>query len=372
MASNRARLRELGLRIGILPTGPLNAITDVPGVQVGHVDVRADAPRVVRTGITVVAPFEFLRESLFAGFDRYNGFGEVAGSHWIAETGLLAAPIVLTSAFSIGVCRDAMLAAPFERGVPDRWHQPCVAETYDGVLSDGLGAPITRAHVNEALSSVSGGAVLEGGVGGGSGMMSFELKSGIGTASRQVRCAGELYTVGVLVQSNFGNRKHLTVDGVPVGRHLGYDIIDSPQRRDEEDRVETEGDKGSIIIVVATDAPLLPPQCSRLARRAGIGLSRVGGFGSNRSGDFTIAFSTANRLPFGQTGVTRGLAMLGPEDSNPLFPAAAEACEEAIVNALTSAETMTGVGGTTVHALPLDHLVDVMTRYGRGQVRASN
>jgi D-aminopeptidase len=363
MSHQRARLRDLGLRIGRLPPGPLNAITDVAGVCVGHVDVRADEPRIVRSGVTVISPCEFLKESLFAGFDRYNGFGEVAGSHWIAETGLLAAPIVLTSAFSIGAARDAMLALPFERGINDRWHQPCVGETFDGVLSDGLGGPIDRSHIKEALSRAQGGAVLEGAVGGGSGMMSFELKSGIGTSSRQVRCAGELYTVGVLVQSNFGNRGHLTIDGVPVGRHIGYDVVDSPQRRDDG---AVEESKGSIIIVVATDAPLLPPQCTRLARRAGIGLSRVGGYGANRSGDFTIAFSTANRLPFGQTGVVRGISMVGPEDTNALFAATAEACEEAIVNALTTASSMTGARGVTVHALPLELLVDIMSRYGRG------
>lgn len=362
MTPPRARLRDLGLRIGHLPTGPLNAITDVPGVRVGHVDVRADQPRVVRSGVTAIVPFDFLKQSVFAGFDRYNGFGEVTGSHWIAETGTLASPIVLTSAFSIGVARDALLALPFKLGVADRWHQPCAAETYDGVLSDGLSAPITRAHVEAALDAASAGAVAEGGVGGGSGMMSFEFKSGIGTASRQVRCGGELTNVGVLVQSNFGNRSQLTVDGVPVGRHIGYEIVDSPQRREDDQAEET---KGSIIIVVATDAPLMPPQLNRLARRAGIGLSRVGGFGNNRSGDFTIALSTGNALPFHQTGVTEGLRMMGNEDMNPMFPAVAEATEEAIVNALTVSETMHGVRGTTVHALPLPELVAVMSRYGR-------
>ncbi len=351
MQTPRARLRELGLTIGTLPTGPLNAITDVPGVGVGHVTLIEDRPHVVRSGVTAIVPQRHAsgslwRNAVFAGFDRYNGFGEVAGSHWIAETGLLASPIVLTSAFSIGLARDALLALPFTQGVADRWHQPCVGETYDGVLNDGLAAPAAA-------------PVAEGAVGGGTGMMSFEFKSGIGTASRRVRCGAAEYTVGVLVQSNFGNRSQLTVDGVPVGRHIPYTLVDSPQRREDAAPEET---KGSIVIVVATDAPLLPPQLNRLARRAGIGLARVGGFGNNRSGDFTVAFATGNVLPFGQDGVVEGLRMLGPEDMNPLAPAAAEATEEAIVNALTAADTMTGVRGTTVHALPLARLRTLMQR----------
>lgn len=367
----RARLRELGVRIGTLPTGPLNAITDVRGVTVGHVTLIQDEPAVVRSGVTAVLPplhegGALWQHAVFAGFDRYNGFGEVAGSHWIAETGLLASPIVLTSAFSIGVARDALLALPFKQGVNDRWHQPCTGETYDGVLNDGLSSSVRPAHVEAAvaaaLASPSGAPVDEGAVGGGTGMMSFEFKSGIGTSSRRVRVAGSETTVGVLVQSNFGNRSHLAVDGVPVGRHIPYAEVDSPQRRDHG---EPEESRGSIVIVLATDAPLMPPQLNRLARRAGIGLSRVGGFGNNRSGDFTIAFSTGNVLPFSQSGVVAGLRMLGPEEMNPLAVAAAEATEEAIVNALTTAPTMTGVGGTTVHALPLDRLCALMARAGR-------
>lgn len=356
----RVRLRELGLAVGTLPTGPLNAITDVADVRVGHVTLIADSPHVVRTGVTAVLPFGETRwqHCVFAGFDRVNGFGEVTGSHWIAETGLLASPIVLTSAFSIGVARDALLALPFRDGVPERWHQPCAGETYDGVLNDGLAAPVTRDHVEQAIAAAQSGPVAEGAVGGGTGMMSFEFKSGIGTSSRVVSSAGRRWTVGVLVQSNFGNRRHFTVDGVPVGRHIGYDLVDSPQRRDILEAPEES--RGSIVMVLATDAPLVGAQLNRLARRAGIGLGRVGGFGNNRSGDFTVAFSTANRLPLAQHGVIDGLSMLANEDLNPLFVAAAEAAEEAIVNSLTTAATMTGVRGTTVHELPLDLLQQVM------------
>ncbi len=363
----RPRLRELGLASGTLPPGPLNAITDVAGVAVGHVTLLADTPHVVRTGVTAILPHlhpagELWRHAVFAGFHRYNGFGEVAGTHWIAETGLLASPIVLTSAFAVGAARDALLALPFRHGVDDRWHQPCVAETYDGILHDGLNAPVRREHVEAALAAARSGPVEEGAVGGGTGMMSFELKSGIGTSSRQVRCAGERCTVGVLVQSNFGNRSHLTIDGVPVGRQLPYSVVDSPQRRDGAPEPDTQG---SVVVVVATDAPLLPAQLNRLAHRASIGLARVGGMGNNRSGDFILAFSTGNLLPFGQHGVTGGLRMLGPEDMNPLAPAAAEATEEAIVNALTCARTVTGVAGRTVFELPLPQLQAIMRAAGR-------
>ena len=360
----RARLRALGLSIGTLQTGAFNAITDVAGVRVGHVTLVEDAPAVVRSGVTAIVPLEgaLWKGSVFAGFDRYNGFGEVTGAHWIGETGLLSSPIVLTSAFSIGVARDTLLALPFLHGVDERWHQPCAGETYDGVLNDGLAAAVRREHVEAAITAARSGPVQEGAVGGGTGMMSFELKSGIGTSSRVVTCGGQPYVVGVLVQSNFGNRRHLTIDGVPIGPYLGYDVVDSPQRRDE---VEPRESGGSIVIVVATDAPLLPSQLNRLARRAGIGLGRVGGFGNNRSGDFTISFSTANVLPFEQHGVVDGLRMLGNEDMNPLFPAAAEATEEAVVNALTMANTMTGYRGNTVHALPLDRLVEIMANGSR-------
>ena len=355
---SRARLRDLGLTIGVLPTGRINAITDVAGVRVGHVTIRADAPKVLRTGVTAIHPLDvpYHEQTVFAGYHCYNGFGEVTGSRWLDEVGILTSPIVLSSAFSVGVLRDALLAHPKTIGIDERQHQPLAGETFDGVLNDGWHGPVTREHVYDALNAAQPGPVAEGAVGGGTGMMTHEFKGGIGTSSRVATTPEGAFTVGALVQSNYGNRRDLTIDGVPVGRHIGYDLCDSPQRRDE----------GSIVIVVATDAPLLPPQCKRLAQRAGIGLGRVGGFGSNRSGDFIVAFSTANRLPFVETKVVEGLRMLPNESMNPLFRAAAEAVEEAIVNSMTMAETTTGKDGTTVNALPLDRLVEVMTRYGRG------
>jgi len=354
----RARLRDLGLRIGTLPTGPHNAITDVAGVRVGQVTLTADTPHVLRTGVTAIHPLQvpYWEQTVFAGFHCYNGFGEMTGTHWIAETGILTSPICISSAFSIGVLRDTLLAHPDRNGIRDRLHQPLASETFDGVLNDGWHGPITRAHVEKALEVASGGPVAEGAVGGGTGMMCHEFKGGIGTSSRAIETPHGRFTVGALVQSNYGNRRDLTVDGVPVGRHIGYDVVDSPQRRDE----------GSIVIVVATDAPLLPPQCRRLAQRSGIGLGRVGGFGSNRSGDFILAFSTANRLPFHEAAIVDGLRMFPNEDLNPFFRAAAEAVEEAIINSMTMAEEMVGANGTIVRALPTELLVEIMQRYGRG------
>ncbi len=355
---SRARLRDLGLTIGVLPPGPLNAITDVPGVRVGHVTIVEDTPKILRTGVTAIHPLDvpYWEQSVFAGFHSYNGFGEMTGSRWIDEVGILTSPIALSSAFSVGVLRDALLAHPHFHGIDERWHQPVAGETFDGVLNDGWHGPVTRAHVYEALDTAGPGPVAEGAIGGGTGMMTHEFKGGIGTASREAQTPQGAFTVGALVQSNYGNRSDLTIDGVPVGRHIGYDVCDSPQRRDE----------GSIVIVVATDAPLLPPQCKRLAQRAGIGLGRVGGFGSNRSGDFILAFATANRLPFHEVEVVEGLRMLPNESINPLFHAAAEAVEEAIVNSMTMAETMTGKDGATVEAIPLGRLTEIMTHYGRG------
>ncbi|WP_197723666.1 P1 family peptidase [Sphingosinicella microcystinivorans] len=359
----KCRYRDLALTIGQLPTGPLNAITDVAGVRVGHVTRIEESPRILRTGVTAIQPLgvPYWQETVFAGFHSYNGFGEVTGSHWIAETGILTSPICMSSAFSVGVLRDTLLAHPKQNGIDDRWHQPMAGETFDGVLNDGWDGPVTRADVIAALDAAAGGPVAEGSIGGGTGMMSFEFKSGIGTSSRVTATTCGSFTVGALVQSNFGNRSELTVDGVPVGRHLGYEVVDSPQRRDQ----------GSIVIVLATDAPLLPPQCARLARRGGIGLARVGGFGSNRSGDFIVAFSTGNRVPFNEAVIAEGLRMLPNEAMNPLFRAASEAVEEAIINSMTMSDSMTGVDGTTVHALPNDKLVEVMQRYGRGPASAT-
>ena len=354
----RARLRDLGLRTGLLPPGPLNAITDVTGVRVGHATVVHDAPSVARTGVTAIWPAgsDIWTRAVTVGFHVLNGDGEMTGTIWIEEQGLLAMPLCITNTHSVGVVRDAIIAYAVRERVPMRWLLPVVGETYDGWLSEAHRFPVTAAHAVAALDGATGGAVPEGCVGGGTGMICHEFKGGIGTASRVVTAAGAACTVGVLVQANYGVRDLLRVDGVPVGLEIGRDVV--PSHRE----VPTLG--GSIIAVLATDAPLLPIQCKRLARRATVGIAWVGGFGSNSSGDIFLAFSTGNRVQ--TTAHLSPVQMIAPDEMTPLFQAAAEATEEAILNALTAAETTVGREGRVVHALPLDRLQEVMRRYGRG------
>lgn len=354
----RARLRDLGLRTGQLPPGPLNAITDVAGVRVGHATVVHDTPSVARTGVTAIWPAgpDIWSRAVTAGFHVLNGDGEMTGTIWIEEQGLLAMPLCITNTHSVGVVRDAILAYAVRERVQMRWLLPVVGETYDGWLSEANRFPVTPIHAFEALDDAAGGAVAEGCVGGGTGMICHEFKGGIGTASRVVTAAGAACTVGALVQANYGSRDLLRVDGVPVGLEIGRDVV--PSHR------EIPAPGGSIIVVLATDAPLLPIQCKRLARRATIGLAWVGGFASNSSGDIFLAFSTGNRV---QTSAPRSpVQMIAPDEMTPLFQGAAEATEEAILNALTAAETTVGRAGHVVHALPLDRLQEVMRRYGRG------
>jgi D-aminopeptidase len=339
------RARELGIAIGAGRPGPLNAITDVEGVRVGHTTILEGDD--VRTGVSVVLP----PEEVFAGAHRLNGNGEVTGLEWIRESGVLTTPIGLTNTFSVGVVRDAIVAAQHSAGRGE-WHLPVVGETWDGRLNDIEGMHVRREHVFEALDGAEDGAVAEGSVGGGTGMVCHGFKGGIGTASRVVG----RFVVGALVQANHGRRQRLQVEGVPVGTEVGPERIPLPPR--------DGGGAGSIIVVVATDAPLLPHQCDRLAQRAALGVARTGGAGENSSGDFMLAFATGNR------GLTSGaaeieLTMLPNERIDPLFYAVIEATEEAIVNALLAAETMTGRGGTTVHRLEPDALADVMRRHGR-------
>ena len=319
------RLRELGIAIGDLEPGSLNAITDVAGVRVGHTTlVEGDD---VRTGVTAVVPAEL---PAFAAPFRLNGNGEVTGLQWMQESGLLAAPIALTNTHSVGAVHEALVAAALA-GDRSTWSLPVVAETWDGVLNDVNGFHVRPEHARAALESATDGPVAEGNVGGGTGMICHGFKGGIGTSSR---LAGDS-TVGVLVQANHGVRARLVVNGVPVGRLIGPDRVPLPPSP------ALEG-AGSIVVVVGTDAPLLPHQCSALALRAMLGVARTGGAGEWSSGDFAIAFST------GPTGRVESV----PQNSlNPLFYAAIEATEEAIVNALLAAETMTGRGGATVHAL---------------------
>lgn len=332
------RLRELGLTIGELEPGPLNAITDVERVRVGQTTIVEGAD--VRTGVTVVVP----PLPVFAAPHRLNGNGEMTGLEWIREAGVLESPIAITNTHSVGAVHAALIAyAQRLEDAPD-WSLPVVAETWDGFLNDIDGFHVRAEHVLAALENAKGGQVAEGSVGGGTGMVCHGFKGGTGTSSRKT----EDWTVGVLVQANNGARRRLTVDGVPVGRELGPDRIPGPTRP-----------TGSIIVIVATDAPLLPHQCERLARRASLGVGRTGGAGETTSGDLLLAFATGNELPSDQ------VAMAPDERINGLFHAAIEATEEAIVNAMLGAETMTGLNGHTVHALDPALLVETMRRYGR-------
>ena len=365
------RARELGIRVGDLPPGPHDAITDVDGVRVGHSTiVRGEGPLTlgegpVRTGVTVVCPREGLTrdEPVFAGSHTFNGNGEMTGLEWIREAGTLATPVAITNTHSVGVVRDALVRAEMEARTDeeDYWSLPVVAETYDGTLNDINGQHVTTEHVFEALASASDGPVEEGSVGGGTGMICHEFKGGIGTSSRRLPEEQGGWTVGALVQANYGRRSLLRVDGAPVGRMLGTEIVPSPYEDEEE--TQPPG-TGSIIVVLATDAPLLPTQCDRIARRAGIGLGRMGGGLDNGSGDIFFAFATGNggipRAGLPTPPVTVPLKMVTNAYTSPLFQAAAEATEEAILNALLAAGDMTGRDSITAHGLTPELLLGAL------------
>ena len=352
----RARLRDLGITIGRLPVGPLNAITDVPGVWVGHETVIHDQPSVARTGVTVILPRagRIWEDNCFAGHFSFNGNGEMTGLPWLEESGTLSTPIGITNTHQVGLVRDTFIAYERDQGYDFGFLLPVVAETYDGWLNDIDTFPLTADHVRAALNRASDGPVAEGNVGGGTGMICHGFKGGIGTSSRRVEIAGEIYTVGVLVQANYGDRSHLRIDGVPVGMEIPHEHTPEPRRETRK--------SSSIIVVIATDAPLVAAQCQRLARRATVGLARVGGVGHNGSGDIFLAFATGNSLPTGHK-VFENLRMIAHQPMNDLFEAVAEATEESILNALTAAETMTGYQGRTVRALPLDDLQQIMAKY---------
>jgi D-aminopeptidase len=347
----RPRLRELGIELGTLPPGPQNAITDVPGVWVGHATVIRDEPRVVRTGVTMVVPREnhVWEDYCFAGHFSFNGNGELTGLPWLQESGMLGSPVAITNTHQVGLVRDALVRYSVEHGVVDGFILPVVGETWDGWLNDIDAFALTEDDALAALASAGPGPVAEGNVGGGTGMICHDFKGGIGTASRCCRAAHGTWMVGALVQANYGDRADLRLDGLPLGHLLGCDRVPCAYH---EERTPA----GSIIVVVATDAPLIPTQCARLARRATVGLARVGGIGHNGSGDLFLALATGNHLPAGEQ--RRRLEMIDHEVIDPLFTATAEAVEEAILNALCAAETMTGFRGRTAHALPLDAVAE--------------
>lgn len=349
-----ARLRDLGFTIGTFPVGERNAITDVDGVSVGHRTVIRDEPRVARTGVTIVAPRPEDRrfDLCYGGMHSFNGNGEMTGSHWLDESGLLGGPIGITNTHQVGLVRDVLVAAEVERDPTSSWCLPIVGETYDGFLNDidafHLTADDVRAALHDAAASTHG-EVPEGNVGGGTGMVCHEFKGGIGTSSRHVEVAGGAFTVGALVQANYGARELLRLEGRPVGSVIDGDAVPLPTD-------PTVADAGSIIVIIATDAPLLADQCKRLARRATVGLARVGGTGGNGSGDIFLAFSTGNVVPMTASEPIT-VTTLPSGVMTPLFDATAEAVEESIWNALCAAETMTGHRDRVVHAIPHDRLL---------------
>lgn len=352
------RARDLGVPFEGTP-GPLNAITDVAGVEVGHATVLRDPPAVphpIRTGVTAIFPRGSSSDDpVFAAWFPLNGNGELTGTAWLKEGGFLEGPVLFTNTHSVGTVRDAVIAWRIKRGAPDAsgyyWSLPVVGETWDGWLNDINAFAIKPEHTFAALDAARGGAVAEGSVGGGTGMVCFEFKGGIGTASRIVRAAGARYTVGAIVQCNCGLRPWLTIAGVPVGK----EITEGASRQDEY---------GSILIAIATDAPLLPHQLERLAHRAALGLARVGSYSSNGSGDLILAFSTANpRAAFAAEPVS--LTMLPNGALDRLFEATAQSVEEAIVNAMVAGRTMDGIDRHRVLGLPHDRLREVLLNYRR-------
>jgi D-aminopeptidase len=366
------RARDLGVPFEGTP-GRLNAITDVPGVEVGATTlIRGDGPLKVgegpvRTGVTVVFPRgKQSADNVYAGWFSLNGNGEMTGTTWLEEAGLLKGPVAITNTHSVGVVRDSVIEWAFNHKLmkSDEWSLPVVAETWDGWLNDINGFHVKQADVFAALDSAKTGAVAEGNTGGGTGMICYGFKGGTGTASRVLSTENGGYTVGVLVQCNCGRRPQLTIAGVPVGKEITgaepYAQVSEPALPGSEQK----GDVGSIIIVVATDAPLLPHQLKRIARRASLGVARTGSISGNGSGDIFVAFSTANPHADDAPGPNT-VKTVSTERISPLFEATVEATEEAIVNAMVGAKTMTGMNGRTVTALPHEKLQQVLKKYNR-------
>jgi len=371
------RARDLGVPFDGTP-GTLDAITDVKGVEVGFTTLISGEGKLVvgqgpvRTGVTAVLPRgKDSTDQVFAGWFTENGNGEMTGTTWVEETGFLEGPVMITNTHSVGVVRDAVIAWRVKQGQPADseywWSLPVVAETYDGFLNDVNGFHVKPEDAWHALDTARSGPVPEGNVGGGTGMVCYEFKGGTGTASRRLSAGEGGYTVGVLVQCNCGVRDLLRIAGVPVGREIPGNKVWSELRKPEGapgDSSATARDAGSIIIVVATDAPLLPTQLKRLARRATLGLARTGTISGDGSGDIFIAFSTANPGAAKPTGIHH-IDMLPNDQLDPLFEATVEATEEAIVNAMVGARTMTGINGDTAVALPHDKWREVLKKYNR-------
>ncbi|MFI5185220.1 MAG: P1 family peptidase [Chitinophagales bacterium] len=378
----KPRARDIGIPFDGIP-GKYNAITDVAGVEVGHTTLfegngkleKGKGP--VRTGVTAIFPAGKKYTPVFANWHMLNGNGDMTGTHWITESGFLETPILITNTSSVGTVRDAALKWMDEHKYYDTsqglfWYSyPVVAETWDGVLNDINGFHVKSEHVWQALEKASPGFVEEGAVGGGTGMVCHGFKGGIGTSSRVIDKKLGGYTVGVLVQANYGVRSQLTIAGVPVGKELAdtlnVKIYDQPSAEihpgtDRENNELTE--QGSIIVVVATDAPLLPHQLKRIAQRVPLGIGKCGGIGGNGSGDIFIAFSTANKNSFNREKETTA-TMFSNDQMGALFTATIEAVEEAIINALVAGTTMKGINDNTVYGLPHEAVIKILRKYNR-------
>jgi D-aminopeptidase len=356
--ADKPRARDLGIPFDGAP-GKFNAITDVPGVAVGYATLNRDqGAHAIRTGVTAIVPRgrASLLKPVFAGIFSLNGNGEMTGTHWIEEAGTLEGPLMLTNTHSVGAVRDAVIQWRIKQGSADAsgywWSLPVVAETWDGDLNDVNGFHVKAEHAFAAIDSAQGGAVVEGNVGGGTGMTCHDFKCGSGTSSRVVKVDAASYVVGTFVQANYGVREELRIAGVPVGKFMQANPSQTEPR-----------DNGSIIIAIATDAPLLPHQLKRMARRAALGLARNGSYAGHGSGDIFIAFSTANEAGVLPGAVT--LRALGNEQMDPLFLATVQAVEESIVNAMIAAETMVGVDGHKAVAIDHKQLQEVLRRHGR-------
>lgn len=361
MAQPRPRARDLGVPFDGAP-GPLNAITDVKGVEVGETTlISGNGPLKVgvgpvRTGVTAILPRgKESTDAVFAGWFTLNGNGEMTGTTWVEESGFLDGPIMITNTHSVGVVRDAVIGWKLKHGQQDMegywWSLPVVAETWDGYLNDINGFHVKAEDAQHALDAAHAGPLEEGSVGGGTGMICNEFKGGIGTSSRVLDAKSGGYTVGVLVQCNYGRRPELRIAGVPVGKEM-------------PEHAAYENDTGSIIVIVATDAPLIPTQLKRVAKRVSLGLGRDGSYSGDGSGDIFIAFSTANPGAVGSKGLHQ-LTMLPNEQLDPIFLATVQATEEAVINAMVAAETMTGIDDHTAIALPHDRLREVLRKYNR-------
>ena len=367
--AQKQRARDIGIPFDGTP-GKYNAITDVKGVEVGYSTIISGSGKnilgkgPVRTGVTAILPRGRNNNPVYANWYSLNGNGEMTGTTWVTESGFLETPVMITNTNSVGVVRDAVLKWFVDRHwyKEDFWYTyPVVAETFDGFLNDIYGFHVKESNAWEALDSAKTGYLKEGNVGGGTGMMCLGFKGGTGTASRVVKIKDSSYIIGVLVQSNFGRKKGLTIAGVPVGKEL-MDTLNNELKLPPAS-YRKEGD-GSIIVVVATDAPLLPHQLKRIAARVPLGIGIVGGRGTNGSGDIFLAFSTANANAFQRKDFTR-VDQLPNDLIDPLFEAAVQAVEEAIINAMVAAETMEGVNGNKSYALPHQLVIDLLKKYNR-------